>query len=826
MTTRTSKHKRSRSDPVPRKSLKNKKSSETLCNIDRFHMDERLQREIEQLKSLLKSRKLHPKRVSSDEIDLLLQEDEVLVRREMETVIRRKLFLEDSKNEDSSIPKEAKKLVREIAGLELQVMYLETYLLLLYRRFFNNKITSELKSEGKEISEAILGSTTKVTDSPKNTVCSSQKVVEDSGIFRSHSSLSHCSGYSFRMSPQAMDSSYHRSLPFSMLEQSDIDAMIGTYVSENVHNSPNSLSEEMIKCILQVFRQLADPESLDDDRETSSPFRGKERLKVICRPYDKLLMVKSICRDPGKLNAVEPALKHFRSLVNKLEGVNPRKLNHEEKLAFWINIHNSLVMHSILVYGNPKNSMKRVSGLLKAAYNVGGRSLNLDTIQTTILGCRISRPGQARFVYFQVFRFLFASRSKGKAGDLGRDYAVTHSEPLLHFALCSGNLSDPSNVMMELECGREEYVRSNLGISKDNKILLPKLVELYAKDTQLCNVGILDMIGNFFPCEARDRIQQCRNKKHGRFSIDWFTPLSLRNDYRIFPISFNLHGNSPSLELKSELIDPHSKNSAAQFVISRVLHCEGLLLCSSQFDESRVLVWNPLTDDTKSWIKSYKLLSYYRGTKYFEIYDFDSDSWRILDDIIAPGGSFGYSELSVSLKGKTYWFARGVTETPRTISLLKFDFSTEKSVPVPLPYRSRRFEATSLTVVREDKLSVLLQRDNSSKTEIWVTDKIDETTEVVSWSKVLALDLSPRLQIWNDASFLLGKEKKVVMCCEKLIDVTHKVKDMVYIVGVDNVVTEVEFGVDEMDGCRAVIFNYVPSLIQIEQAGGNRKRGN
>lgn len=217
-------------------------------------------------------------------------------------------------------------------------MYLETYLLLLYRRFFNNKITSELKSEGKEKSEAILGST-KVTDSPKNSVCSPQKVVEDSGIFRSHSSLSHCSGYSFRMSPQAMDSSYHRSLPFSMLEvkefvlmlfclsfflftngglrvllfqQSDIDAMIGTYVSENVHNSPNSLSEEMIKCILQVFRQLADPESLDDDRETSSPFHGKERLKFISRPYDKLLMVKSICRDSEKLNAVEPALKHFR----------------------------------------------------------------------------------------------------------------------------------------------------------------------------------------------------------------------------------------------------------------------------------------------------------------------------------------------------------------------------------------------------------------------------------------------------------------------------------------------------------------------------------
>lgn len=74
---------------------------------------------------------------------------------------------------------------------------------------------------------------------------------------------------------------------------------------------------------------------------------------------------------------------------------------------------------------------------------------------------------------------------------------------------------------MELECVREEYVRSNLGVFKDNKILLPKLVELYAKDTGLCNVGVLDMIGNFLTCEARDRIQQCRNRKHGRFSIDW-----------------------------------------------------------------------------------------------------------------------------------------------------------------------------------------------------------------------------------------------------------------------------------------------------------------
>lgn len=31
--------------------------------------------------------------------------------------------------------------------------------------------------------------------------------------------------------------------------------------------------------------------------------------------------------------------------MSQLEEVDPRKMKHEEKLAFWINIHNVLVMH-------------------------------------------------------------------------------------------------------------------------------------------------------------------------------------------------------------------------------------------------------------------------------------------------------------------------------------------------------------------------------------------------------------------------------------------------------------------------------------------------
>lgn len=38
-------------------------------------------------------------------------------------------------------------------------------------------------------------------------------------------------------------------------------------------------------------------------------------------------------------------LKLCRLLVRNLEKIDPWKMKREEKLAFWINIHNALVMH-------------------------------------------------------------------------------------------------------------------------------------------------------------------------------------------------------------------------------------------------------------------------------------------------------------------------------------------------------------------------------------------------------------------------------------------------------------------------------------------------
>ncbi|CAH8261053.1 unnamed protein product [Arabidopsis lyrata] len=307
-------------------------------------------------------------------------------------------------------------------------------------------------------------------------------------------------------------------------------------------------------------------------------------------------------------------------------------------------------------------------------------------------------------------------------------------------------------------------------------------------------------------------------------------------------MSLNLHGIMPSLEVESKIrrVDSDSKYPiSTKMENSRVFHCGGLLLCSSQDDESAILVWNPLTGENR-WIKTgnrrdkgrtfvlgyyyqedkkpcYKILSFYSDSNDFEIFEFNSDSWRFIDDI-CPGWSLPNPCQCVSLKGKTYMFA--LDETKTCVSLLKYDYSTEKSILVPLPYKSRCFEETSLSVVREEKLSVLLQRDKSCKTEIWVTNETTTKAMVVSWSKVLALDLSPLLEIWYDGSFFLEEEKKVIMISNRWIE-EDKSEDNLYIVGEDaNKATQVY----TIDGCGSAVYNYVPSLVQIERARGKRKR--
>ncbi|XP_006414718.2 putative F-box/kelch-repeat protein At3g17540 [Eutrema salsugineum] len=204
------------------------------------------------------------------------------------------------------------------------------------------------------------------------------------------------------------------------------------------------------------------------------------------------------------------------------------------------------------------------------------------------------------------------------------------------------------------------------------------------------------------------------------------TQVILKKYYIVYSVSINLQGidNSfdPSIEFTGKLDSEH-------VMISTIFHCNGLLLCTTK--DNRLFVWNPCTGQTR-WIQpnlnryendyvlgyesnnksgdSYKILRtsyYYNDLKAvvveFAIYELKSDSWRVLDDVSDQNWTIG--SHAVSLKGNTYWLAWDDYKF-----LVRFDFKRERFKRLSLPIQCNDFNVKfSLSVVREEKLSVLLQ---------------------------------------------------------------------------------------------------------------------
>ncbi|ESQ37099.1 hypothetical protein EUTSA_v10002868mg [Eutrema salsugineum] len=202
------------------------------------------------------------------------------------------------------------------------------------------------------------------------------------------------------------------------------------------------------------------------------------------------------------------------------------------------------------------------------------------------------------------------------------------------------------------------------------------------------------------------------------------------------------------------LIDPNS--CLDQIKIWRVFQCDGLLLCVTRNFARYAFGFY---QDKKSNNSSFKISS---CNGYGE-------RQKILD--ITLDFKLASFHCGVSLKGKTYCIA-----------------VDEKELDKFLLYQTD----LSLSVVREEKLSVFLKCNVTSKTEIWVTDKFTEIQAV--------------FRVWHGGSFLFDEEKKVLVCCN---GVEFLGKLMVLNVGEENELRKLDF---EVGSFWPSLFNYVPSL--------------
>eukprot|EP00250_Pteridium_aquilinum_P012838 c20977_g1_i1 orf=357-2570(-) len=306
--------------------------------------------------------------------------------------------------------------------------------------------------------------------------------------------------------------------------------------SNTMWKQPNRLSEEMVSCMIGIYCHLADDPSVvvpdkhinsDNVPSPSSPFehltsssfsslsdlsnlslarsppfepkikeqqgmesnvdpyRTKEKLPWgDIGSYSSAVEVSWMSVGKEQLEYAADALRIFRCLVEQLSKVDVTSLGHQEKLAFWINVYNALMMHAYLAYGVPKNDVKYFSLMQKAAYTVGGHFFNAMAIEHVLL------RGRAPSYRPQIALLLALHKLKIPEG--ASKFAISRREPLVTFALSCGAWSSPAvriytpeNVQVQLQVALHDYVRASVNITQHGKLLVPKLLNCYVRDLSL-----------------------------------------------------------------------------------------------------------------------------------------------------------------------------------------------------------------------------------------------------------------------------------------------------------------------------------------------------
>ncbi|KAL0864270.1 hypothetical protein Bca101_043388 [Brassica carinata] len=234
----------------------------------------------------------------------------------------------------------------------------------------------------------------------------------------------------------------------------------------------------------------------------------------------------------------------------------------------------------------------------------------------------------------------------------------------------------------------------------------------------------------------------------------------------------------------------------------------GYSRCSSSGHSYKILRYWYYENDQKEWIAVCK------------IYDLSYDSWRVHDSLPLDHSIY-FSGMS--LKGDTYWVAAD-DETP--LFLMKFDFTAERLVRIHLPFHSiGSGDIETLSVVKDEKLSVLQINEKSRVMRIWVSNKIDDDeAKDFSWRSYLVLEMdSAEFHLPSVESFLLNEENKVAVCCGSR-HTGDGDRTIVYIVGEDMYEQVYEDTTKPYHRNVPAVLTYLPSLVLIQPKSHKRRR--
>ncbi|KAI3938056.1 hypothetical protein MKW98_018612 [Papaver atlanticum] len=466
----------------------------------------------------------------------------------------------------------AEELLQEISTLDVEIMHLERYLLSLYRAAFddivaeNNFVPANMPKivEGQDGGAANRPSLQDLMDNDQINTCvnpadsqgylmTPDKLSED--IVRCMISI-YCklaSNYS-TSTPAAIPESTNNStiIGFSSSSSSISPSILSLSPPLGTSSSTTLFSPHHRRHFNQDYRWEIEEYASSSSSSDFFQNGGAAASSLASGPYaSDTLVVSRGClelADESRIGHVAPIMKKFRSMLKYLEDIDPRKMRPEQKLTFWVNIHNALVMHD-------------------AAYNVGGHFTTAYDIKSSILGCSSSSPAAHITTtvttspswlqtFFTPTGGIKLKKNNNKRNSSSRHiYSLDYPEPLVYFALSSGAYSDPAvrvytskNVFAELNIVKQEFIQAATTITTstantfsslspsspiynnnnyqqkhtkerrstndeyNNKVILPRVLYYFANDACLNLYGLAEMVHECLSESQQKAMEICQQQ--------------------------------------------------------------------------------------------------------------------------------------------------------------------------------------------------------------------------------------------------------------------------------------------------------------------------
>ena len=186
------------------------------------------------------------------------------------------------------------------------------------------------------------------------------------------------------------------------------------------------------------------------------------------------------------------AFRRYRALTNGLREFDLDILpGDDERLAFWVNLYNTLVVDGIVSLAIEKSVLDHPGFFRSLHYDIGGRAFSLNDMEHGIL------RGNRHPPFFPVRPF--------RRWDPRRWWSIREPDPRVHFALVCGSRScapieyyDPERINDQLDEAARSFVNSSevLVFPEENRLMLSEIFRWYQGDFG-GRSGVVDFITRF-----------------------------------------------------------------------------------------------------------------------------------------------------------------------------------------------------------------------------------------------------------------------------------------------------------------------------------------